>query len=186
MKKVFRYTTTQIFAHLLCLSFIVAQKGIINGTVRGVEGALSAATVSAGQATVLTDVSGRFALSLDSGYHTLIVTQAGYKKATQGVALAPGKFQTVAITLTPDEELGEVVVLGSRSMVQRSNLNTPVPVDVFASSRLLQTGQISLTQMLNAAAPSFNASRELSNEAVTLPGPDPQHILILLNGCTLP
>ncbi|MEJ7827472.1 MAG: TonB-dependent receptor plug domain-containing protein, partial [Segetibacter sp.] len=39
-----------------------------------------------------------------------------------------------------------------------------------------------LTQMLNVAAPSFNASRELLNEPVTLRGLDPQHLLILLNG----
>jgi iron complex outermembrane receptor protein len=46
----------------------------------------------------------------------------------------------------------------------------------------VQTGQINLTQMLNFAAPSFNASRELYNEPITLRGLDPQHMLILLDG----
>ncbi len=84
--------------------------------------------------------------------------------------------------MTVADQLGEVVVLGSRSNAQRSNLNTPVPVDVFSNKQLLQTGQISLTQMLNVVSPSFNASRELLNEPATLRGLDPQHLLILLNG----
>ena len=78
--------------------------------------------------------------------------------------------------------MGEVVIIGSRSATQRSNLTTPVPADVFSSTHLVQTGQISLTQMLNMMAPSFNSSRELLNEPVTLRGLDPQHVLILLNG----
>ncbi len=76
----------------------------------------------------------------------------------------------------------EEVMLGSRSKTQRRNLTTPVPVDVFSSGKLVETGQISLTQMLNFLAPSFNASREVLNETITLRGLDPQHVLILVNG----
>jgi len=47
---------------------------------------------------------------------------------------------------------------------------------------LLQTGQVSLTQMLTFLAPSFNASGETLNEPVTLRGLDPDHLLILING----
>ena len=78
--------------------------------------------------------------------------------------------------------MGEVVVVGSRSATPGSNLNTPVPADVFSPKQLVQTGQMNLTQMLNFAARSFNASRELYNEPMTLRGLDPQHVLILLNG----
>lgn len=143
---------------------------------------MPAATVTAGSVSVLTDEHGRFSLLLDSGHHTLVITHTGYKRAMQVVHIRTGNSQTIDITLLPAEVLDEVVVLGSRSTAQRSNMNTPVPVDVFSASRLVETGQISLTQMLNVAAPSFNASRELLNEPVTLRGLDPQHVLILLNG----
>ncbi len=73
-------------------------------------------------------------------------------------------------------------MLGSRSLVQRSNLNTAVPVDVFSAQQLAQTGQTSLTQMLNFSAPSFNASRPANNESVTLRGLNPDQVLILVNG----
>ena len=39
-----------------------------------------------------------------------------------------------------DEQMGEAVILGSRSAIQRSNLNTAVPVDAISSKSLLQTG----------------------------------------------
>jgi iron complex outermembrane receptor protein len=81
-----------------------------------------------------------------------------------------------------DDPLGEVVVLGSRSFIQRSNLNTTVPVDVITSKELKQTAQFSLIQMLNFTAPSYNVSRESLFEPVTLRGLGPDHLLILLNG----
>ena len=73
-------------------------------------------------------------------------------------------------------------MLGSRSLIQRTNLSTPVPVDVFSSAQLLQDRGRSAYKMLNQIAPSFNASREVLNEPATLRGLDPQHVLILLNG----
>ena len=81
-----------------------------------------------------------------------------------------------------EEQMGEVVVLGSRSVIQRSNLNTAVPVDRISSKELKQTGQPSLIQMLNFTAPSFNISRQNLSEPVTLRGLGPDHLLILLNG----
>ena len=57
-----------------------------------------------------------------------------------------------------------------------------MPVDVFSFGKLVETGQITLTQMLNFLSPSLNASREVLNEPVTLRGLDPQHVLILVNG----
>ncbi|MEO5583005.1 MAG: TonB-dependent receptor, partial [Saprospiraceae bacterium] len=93
-----------------------------------------------------------------------------------------GIVQEVEFNLIPIAQIGEVVVLGSRSATPRTMMNTPVPVDVFTSVHLLQTGQASLTQMLNYVAPSFNASREILNEPSTLRGLDPQHVLILMNG----
>lgn len=182
MKKLFRHIILFGFIQLLASSFAFAQKGIVAGRVRNSEGALPNATVFTDKEKALTDAEGKFSFVLDSGNHLLVVTHAGYQKTTKKIQVAAGNTQQLEIVLMPAETLGEVVVLGSRSSVQRSNLNTPVPVDVFFHNRLLHTGQISLSQMLNVAAPSLNASRELLNEPVTLRGLDPQHVLILVNG----
>ncbi len=162
--------------------FLFAQYGYVKGKITNSVETLAAATVSLGKNTMLTNSNGEFSFSVKAGSYTLIITHAGYKKIEDSVSVKTDSAQILNYSLTPVEQMGEVVVLGSRSRTQRSNLNTPVPVDVFLSEQLVQTGQVSLTQMLNQVAPSFNASREVLNEPATLRGLDPQHVLILVNG----
>ena len=73
------------------------------------------------------------------------------------------------------------MVLGSRSPIQRSNLNAAVPVDAISSKSLLQTGQPGLIQMLSFTVPSLNTSRQNVWEPITLRGLYPDHVLILMN-----
>jgi iron complex outermembrane recepter protein len=181
-KKFCQHTCLLWVAVVLFSSCAFGQKGTIKGTVTSSEDILQGATVTAGNLAVLTDDNGRFSISLEPGNHTLIITHVGYQKMEQPIKVEAGNTQSFDFRLTPADQLGEVVVLGSRSNVQRSSLNSPVPVDVFSPKQLLQSGQVNLTQMLNFTAPSLNASRELLNEPVTLRGLDPQHVLILLNG----
>jgi iron complex outermembrane receptor protein len=169
-------------AVMLMSAVASAQKGTIKGKVSGSEGALEAATVTIGKNRMVTDKNGNFSVTLNPGSYTLVVTHVGQKEVRQEVTVSNGTSQTVDVTLIPAPNSGEVVVLGSRSLVQRSNLNTAVPVDVFSAQQLEQTGQVSLTQMLTFSAPSFNASRPLINEPVTLRGLNPDQVLILVNG----
>jgi iron complex outermembrane receptor protein len=181
-KNFVRRIITLAFAFVLFLSVAFAQKVTISGTVRAAEGPLAAATVAAGKATVVTDNNGRFSIPLNPGNHTLAITHVGYKKVLHEVNITNDNASTIDISLEPSGNLDEVTVLGSRSLVQRSNLNTAVPVDVFSSQQLVQTAQASLSTMLNFSAPSFNASRPSSNETVTLRGLNPDQLLILVNG----
>jgi iron complex outermembrane receptor protein len=180
MKNVVRYSLLT-FVLFLYMAAAFAQKGALHGTVSGLDAPLQGATVTAGTSHVLTDKKGWFSFSLDAGTYTLIITHAGYKKAVQEV-MVTGDTQTIHVRLSPVESLGEVVILGSRSVVQRSNLLTPVAVDVFSAQQLVQTAQPTLTQMLQFSVPSFNASRPLVNEPVTLRGLAPDQLLILVNG----
>jgi iron complex outermembrane receptor protein len=159
-----------------------AQTGIIKGKVKDGETVLEAATVSIGQQSNLTNSAGEFSITVKPGRYTLLITHAGYKKFEQPVVINAGENQFREFTMLRDDPLGEVVVLGSRSFIQRSNLNTTVPVDVITSKELKQTAQFSLIQMLNFTAPSYNVSRESLFEPVTLRGLGPDHLLILLNG----
>ncbi len=164
------------------VAFLFAQDGLIKGKVTNGNENLLAATISLGDKIILTNIDGEFSFSLKAGNYLLRITHAGYIKIEEPVAVKAGITQTLNFLLTPVEQMGEVVMLGSRSVAPRTNLNTPVPIDVLLSPTLAQTGQISLTQMLNMVAPSFNVSRENLNESITLRGLDPQHVLILVNG----
>ena len=166
---------------LLINSISFSQEAIITGKVRFGNEILQAATVSIGNKNILTDHNGNFSLPIKPGSHTIIITHTGYKKLEQTLFVEAGVTKSFDFNMTPNEELEEVK-LGSRSKNSRSNLNTPAPVDILSSGRLIETGQISLTQMLNYSAPSFNASREVLHEPATLRGLDPDHVLILLNG----
>jgi iron complex outermembrane receptor protein len=170
-----------VIVFLLVKTFSFSQNGIITGKVKYGSEALQAATVSLENKTVLTDNKGEFSLSIKPGNYKLIITYAGYKKIEQVITVLAGSTKNFDFSMEPNEELGEIVVLGSRSLVHRSNLNTPVPVDAFSSAQLAQTGQTNLMQMLNFTAPSFNASMQIVTEPVTLRGLDPDHTLILLN-----
>ena len=112
----------------------------------------------------------------------LTITYVGYKKFEQSVSIHSGQTKSLEVNMIKDEQMGEVVVLGSRSAIQRSNLNTAVPVDAISSKSLLQTGQPGLIQMLSFTVPSLNTSRQNLWEPVTLRGLYPDHVLILMNG----
>ena len=80
----------------------------------------------------------------------------------------------------------DVLVLGSRSLIQRSNLKTPVPVDVIQLSKQ-QERQPELTRILNNNIPSFNAAPHGFGGGrhmlpASLRGLGPDQTLVLLNG----
>ena len=178
------------FQHIIVLGFVFllfrpvcsAQQGIITGKILGPDAPLQGATVTLGTKTTLSNRLGEFSISSAPGNYTLNVSYSGFKKITRQIKVNEDNNNSLTLNMSPDEMLGEVVVLGSRSQVQHTNLHTPVPVDVISSNRLLQTGQTTLTQMLQFNVPSFNTSRQLAHEPVTLRGLDPDQVLILVNG----
>ncbi len=165
-----------------CLSVSQAQDGIIKGRVTGNDIILENATVSVAGQVFLTNISGEFSFTVIPGIYILTITHVGYKKAEQVVEVVKSQTLFLSINMITGELLAEAVVLGSRSYIQRSNLNTTAPVDLISSKELKQTGQQSLIQMLNFAAPSMNTSRQNLFEPITLRGLSPDHSLILLNG----
>jgi iron complex outermembrane receptor protein len=179
----------KIFLHIILPSVIIvlantisfSQNGIIAGKVKYGTEALQSATVSLGNQTTVTNHKGEFSFSIKPGSYTITVTHASYNKMEQAVRVEAGT-KNIDLDMIPNGQLGEIAVVGSRSLVHRSNLNTAVPVDVFSSTELAQTGQTNLMQMLNFTAPSINASMQIMTEPVTLRGLDPNHTLILLNG----
>ncbi len=160
---------------------LYAQTSKLTGTVRGGSENLQSATVAIAGQTIITDHKGQFSFSLAPGTYDINITHAGYKKIETSINIIASKEHNVEFNMIPNDQLDEVTIMGSRTGTERSNLNTAVPVDVISSSRLMQTGQPILIQMLNYTLPSFNAERQKYDEPVTYRGMDPNHLLILLN-----
>jgi iron complex outermembrane receptor protein len=177
------YTIVLLFMAIFFTNGIsFSQDAIITGKVRYGNEVLHAATISLGGQTKLTDGNGAFIFSIKPGTYKIIITHAGYKKIEQTIIAEAGSTKNIDFDMIPNEQLGDVAVVGSRSLVQRSNLNTPVPVDVFSSDKLVQTAQLGLVQALNYLAPSLNTGKQEFNEPVTLRGTAPDHLLFLVNG----
>jgi iron complex outermembrane recepter protein len=170
-----------IFLSLLA-SGSFAQRGIIKGLVKDEETRLQAATVSVANNSTVSNSNGEFSIAINPGTYILFATHVGYKKFEQEINVKANETLTITINMLRAEQLGEVVVLGSRSVIQRSNLYTAIPVDRITSKELVQTGQPSLIQMLNFTVPSLNSSRQSLLDPVTLRGISPDHLLILMNG----
>ena len=101
----------------------------------------------------------------------------------------------VALTLAPPAfaqdaaKDNEIIVIGTRA-ADRTELNSPVPVDVLSEEELKSTGAVAgeLGQALAALAPSFNFPRQSNSgtsdhiRAGQLRGLSPDQMLVLVNG----
>src|SRR5215204_80186 len=129
-----------VLLHILFLfsSILLAQSGTIKGIVKGVSGErLNGASVIL-QGTsrgTTTNTDGEFSLTAAAGTHTLVASYVGHKSIRQTVTVRAGETSNLEVNLTEAGESQEVVVLGSRS-TPRTQLETPVPVDVIDVKRL--------------------------------------------------
>jgi iron complex outermembrane receptor protein len=91
-------------------------------------------------------------------------------------------------TIAADEEMEELITLGSRGTKPRSQVDSAVPVDVFSSEKLREFGQTETSRMLQMAAPSFNFSTSTISDGTdivrpaSLRGMQPDQTLVLVNG----
>lgn len=106
-------------------------------------------------------------------------------------AMSTGLFAqdtTAAAEQQSEVVVQETMIVGSRR-IERSNTDTPVPVDVIPIADLAtESGQLDLGQLLQFTAPSFNANRQSGSDgsdhvdAATLRGLGPDQVLVLING----
>ena len=132
----------------------------------------------------ITDLDGNFSLKVPPGKTVLVVSYIGYKD--QIIDL--GKIDNITITMKEGIELGEIQVVGSRSY-NRSATDSPVAVDVIDVSGFAElSGKAELNQILQYAAPSFNATKQSGSDGsdhvdpASLRGLGPDQTLVLING----
>ncbi|WP_142784861.1 TonB-dependent receptor [Changchengzhania lutea] len=129
-----------------------------------------------------TDFDGNYTITADSN-GTLVYSYVGYTTKEESVN---GRAQ-INVTLSDGEALDEVILVGSRT-APRSNVDSPLPVDVVGVKELTSTGQISFDKALQYRIPSFNTVQTPVNDATSLLDPyeirnmGPSRTLILING----
>ena len=134
----------------------------------------------------VTDIDGTFSLTTTkTPPFVLEITYTGY--VTQDVPVT-SENEFLDISLTSGLTLGEVQVVGSRSY-NRSSTDSPVAVDVIDIADIAaSTGKVEINQMLQYAAPSFNATKQSGSDGAdhidpaSLRGLGPDQTLVLING----
>ncbi|SHI90651.1 TonB-dependent receptor [Pseudozobellia thermophila] len=141
----------------------ILEKGTTNGTVTDFDGNYSI-DVAAGAVLVFSYI----------GFNTQEVNTTG-----QG---------TIDVTLSEGVLLDEVMLVGSRSP-KRTSTDTAVPVDVIDIAEVAtQSGKLEVNELLQYAAPSFNANKQSGSDGAdhitpaTLRGLGPDQTLVLING----
>ena len=177
---------------LLLLSLLLAapafaQTHPLSGTVTGPDGLplIGANVLEVGTANgTSTDREGRYALRVASPNATVAFSYVGYERqeiAVEGRA-------TLDVVMAEGVDLGEATVVGSRSY-NRSAVDTPVAVDILDVAELTNdVGEVEVNQLLQYAAPSFNANRQCGADGsdhvdpASLRGLGPDQTLVLING----
>lgn len=136
--------------------------------------------------------SGKIALSGADGSFSIILPEAeeleissiGYVKQT----VKPGNGPVMISLVQSIEELGQVVLVGSRR-AGRVKTETTSPVDVINVAQVSgPTARMDLTSILNYTAPSFNYNKQTGSDGAdhidlaTLRGLGPDQTLVLING----
>ncbi|WP_394330941.1 TonB-dependent receptor [Cochleicola gelatinilyticus] len=133
---------------------------------------------------VITSIDGDFTIEVNDANATLIFSYVGF---TPKEVQLLGKT-TLEVTLTEGESLNEIVLVGSRGP-KRTTVNTTAPVDVIdVSNATLQVGKVEINELLQYAAPSFNANKQSGSDGAdhidpaSLRGLGPDQTLVLING----
>lgn len=134
---------------------------------------------------VATDANGVYSIAVETGQEILVFSFVGY--LTQEVSV--NNRNAIDIQMSNDiSRLNEIVVVGSRNQ-NRTVLESPVPIDVIDVSDIASNmGKIEINQMLQYAAPSFNATKQSGSDGAdhidpaSLRGLGPDQTLVLING----
>ncbi|MBD1428204.1 TonB-dependent receptor [Sphingobacterium litopenaei] len=184
MKQIYQLTT---FLFLIVLSAnLNAQTKTLKGYVRSNNAHIAGATVRTNDGiSKTTNAQGEYSLELSDKSQSITVSFVGYTSLTKHIS------EAINNTLDFDLEsksLDEVVVIGSRA-VPRTNLESTAPVDVIDIKNLTKdVAQVSLNQLLNYVAPSFNSNTQVISDGTdhidpaSLRGLGPDQVLVLING----
>ncbi|MBK8393603.1 MAG: TonB-dependent receptor [Saprospiraceae bacterium] len=180
--------TTLLFLLLYAFSCLTLQgQVLVNGQVKSADGELLlGVNVSENGTTngTATDIDGNFSLEISNPNAVLHFSYIGYSSLNVEV----GGQTTLQVIMEEGVVIGEVQVVGSRSY-NRTMTNSPVAVDIIDVANLTSTnGRVEINQILQYAAPSFNATKQSGSDGAdhvdpaSLRGMGPDQTLVLING----
>ena len=105
-----------------------------------------------------------------------------------GYLSAQDKPRATSNDSTKVNELQEIKIVGSRNS-KRTVVNSAVPIDIIdVKSVTTQSGKLEINELLQYAAPSFNANKQSGSDGAdhvdpaSLRGMGPDQTLVLING----
>lgn len=130
-----------------------------------------------------TDFDGKYTISVPPTA-TLVISYVGFTTVE-----IPVEGKTIInVSLSEGIGLEEVLLVGSRSS-KRTSVDTPVAIDVIDVQQVAtQVGRIEVNELLQYAAPSFNANKQSGSDGAdhidpaSLRGLGPDQTLVLING----
>jgi len=177
---------THILLLILCfITNIAIAQEVVTGTITdsSTEPLAGASVVEKGTSNgTVADFNGKYKITVKQGA-TLVFSYVGFQSKEVLV-----KSAIINVTLESGEQLNEVQIVGSRS-TKRTAIDTPVPVDIIDVAELAtKNGNVEITQILQYAAPSFNATKQSGSDGAdhivpaSLRGLGPDQTLVLING----
>ena len=130
----------------------------------------------------ITDFNGVYTIEASEG-DVLVFSYVGFD--TQSI---PVSGSTLNVTMKSGVALDQVVLIGTRNP-SRTAINSAVPVDVLDVEEIKENSpQITVTEILNYAAPSFSSNPQTISDGTdhiapaSLRGLGPDQVLVLING----
>ncbi|SMB99589.1 TonB-dependent receptor plug [Hymenobacter roseosalivarius DSM 11622] len=174
-----------LFLSLLPLS-TTAQTATVRGTVRDRDGkGVPFASVAVPGTPLGTSASeaGTFTLpGLPAGPVKIVASAVGYQPAQRELTAVAGQTQTITLTFTGGQELGEVVVSGTLHPVAR--LESAVPVEVYNPTYFKKNPTPSVfeaLQTVNGVRPQLNCN-VCNTGDIHINGLEGPYTMILLDG----
>ncbi|PKP26330.1 MAG: TonB-dependent receptor [Bacteroidetes bacterium HGW-Bacteroidetes-2] len=165
-------------------SFLFAQ--VVRGTITDISGTVLSGVNVIEKGTsngTITDFDGNYTIQVNENA-TLVFSYIGFETLEEKV---DGR-SNLSLTLQDGMQLGEIQLVGTRSP-KRTAIDTPVAIDIIDVREVsTQTGRIELNELLQYAAPSFNANKQSGSDGAdhidpaTLRGLGPDQTLVLVNG----
>jgi len=162
----------------------------LTGKVTSTNAAAASITVSVSPSGVgtSTDVYGMYSINLKPGTYKISFSGIGFDKQILTVTMGTENHVVNVDMVTSTASLKEVVILGNRGAA-RSNMDSPVPVDVISVGSTSQTtAKPDLMSQLNQSVPSFNYNKQSGGDGsdaidfASLRGLGFDETLVLVNG----
>ena len=150
MKRIKLALTTCLFAFIFALGNLSAQ-AVVTGTVADEDGPIIGANVYVDGSTIgdITDLDGRYSISVPAGDHVLVFSYVGYSTQKMNISVSDGETLNADVTLGSDNlALDEIVVTGT--FTGRSQKESPISMTYLSGTDLQRLAANSQADILRA------------------------------------